>query len=76
MDKSEDIQTEEIVTQPHEEFSCISCGEEMIRNECPKSTLDCGHHCNCSWIHDYCHFCEANFGEEGKITSYGSPHVI
>lgn len=34
-------------------------------NECPTSKRPCGHHCNCSWVHDSCHWCGVEFGEEG-----------
>lgn len=42
---------------------CISCGEEMPEGECPKSERPCGHHCNCSWVHDACDWCGQEFGE-------------
>lgn len=43
---------------------CLSCGEQMPANECPKAQRPCGHHCNCSWIHDCCHWCGVEFGED------------
>lgn len=46
---------------------CLSCGEGMPRKECAPSKRECGHHCNCSWIHDCCHWCGAIFGEEGAV---------
>lgn len=42
---------------------CISCGEEIPEGDCPQSKRPCGHHCDCSWIHDICHWCGAEFGE-------------
>ena len=42
---------------------CFSCGEEMLKHECPRSKRPCGHHCNCSWVHDHCHWCDKEFGE-------------
>lgn len=42
---------------------CVSCGEAIPLNECPKSERPCGHHCNCSWTNDHCHWCDAEFGE-------------
>lgn len=51
-----------------DEDECLSCPEEMPRNECPKSKRRCGHHCNCSWIHDRCHWCGVEFGEDGGET--------
>jgi len=43
---------------------CASCGENCPEGECPESQRTCGHHCNCSWVHDCCHWCGAEFGEE------------
>jgi len=48
------------------ETECVSCGEETPRAECPESKRPCGHHCNCSWVHDHCCWCGAEFGEEVK----------
>ncbi len=45
---------------------CCSCGEEIPKNDCPKSKRLCGHHCNCSWIHDACCWCGKEFGEESE----------
>lgn len=41
---------------------CISCGEGMSGGDCPESKRPCGHHCNCSWVHDRCHWCNKEFG--------------
>lgn len=41
---------------------CYSCGEGMPGGECPNSKRACGHHCNCSWVHDHCHWCGKEFG--------------
>lgn len=49
--------------RPNSDSPCISCGEEMPFHECPKSLRSCGHHCDCSWIHDVCHWCGEEFGE-------------
>jgi len=51
-----------------EHDECISCDGVTPENECPDSERPCGHHCNCSWIHDHCHWCGVEFGEEGKET--------
>lgn len=45
---------------------CMTCSEdpeheEYPLNECPRSERHCGHHCNCSWVHDHCHWCDAEF---------------
>jgi hypothetical protein len=48
---------------PVEEGECYSCGEPGA-GKCPKSKRACGHHCNCSWVHDHCHWCGEEFGEE------------
>lgn len=47
---------------------CHSCEEELPRGECPKSTRECGHHCNHSWSQDTCHWCGVTFGEDGVET--------
>jgi hypothetical protein len=44
--------------------ACTSCHENMPQNECPKSERDCGHHCNHSWSHDGCCWCNKTWGEE------------
>lgn len=44
---------------------CISCENGMPLNSCPESERKgCGHHCNCSWIHDECCWCGQEFGVE------------
>lgn len=42
---------------------CITCGEGLPKGECPSSRRPCGHHCNCSWVQDVCHWCGKEFGE-------------
>ena len=42
---------------------CISCDEEFDE-KCPKSKKPCGHHCNHSWTHDKCCYCNEEFGED------------
>jgi hypothetical protein len=44
---------------------CLTCSEGMAEGECPKSKRTCGHHCNCSWIQDCCHWCGIEIGEDG-----------
>lgn len=47
---------------------CLTCGElEGEEGECSRSERRCGHHCNCSWVHDCCHWCGAEFGEDGEV---------
>lgn len=46
------------------ETECFSCDEVNAEEKCPKSKRACGHHCNCSWVHDHCHWCDKEFGEE------------
>ena len=41
---------------------CYSCGEGLPINDCSKSKKGCGHHCNCSWVHDSCCWCKLEFG--------------
>lgn len=44
---------------------CLTCGElDGVENECPMSERLCGHHCNCTWIHDYCHWCDTGIESE------------
>jgi hypothetical protein len=37
--------------------SCISCDEQRPV-ECPNSKRACGHHCNHTWSHDRCDWCD------------------
>lgn len=48
-----------------EDTECIGCEEGMKEGECPNSKRACGHHYNCSWIHDVCCWCGEEFGECG-----------
>ena len=48
-----------------EDEKCLSCDGETPKHECPKAVRSCGHHCNCSWIQDICHWCKTEFGENG-----------
>jgi len=50
------------------DVDCYSCGE-IPPGDCAKSKRECGHHCNCSWIHDGCCWCGAEFGEDDGGTS-------
>lgn len=50
---------------PSEE-KCYSCGEDQRLGECPKSKRACGHHCNCSWVNDLCHWCGKEFGAQSE----------
>ncbi len=43
---------------------CAGCGEHDPIGECPKSRRTCGHHCNCIWVHDHCHWCD--YEEQGE----------
>jgi len=47
-----------------DEIGCVSCGEQMMRNECPNSKRECGHHCNCSWSQDKCCWCGMEWSDE------------
>ena len=42
---------------------CISCDEDLPYNDCLKSKRSCSHHCNHSWTHDECCWCNTTFGE-------------
>jgi hypothetical protein len=49
---------------------CYSCGEEGADDpemKCSQAKRPCGHHCNCIWVHDHCHWCEAEINEEGEL---------
>lgn len=58
---------------------CDTCADPTIpgsqdgapKGECPKSERACGHHCNCSWVHDCCHWCGVEFGEDGAESTTG-----
>lgn len=56
------------------ESECLSCGEGNERGECPQSRRPCGHHCNHSWSHDKCDWCDTTFGEitEDEQTALGA----
>jgi hypothetical protein len=44
---------------------CASCGEDGPElDECPRSQRPCGHHCNHSWEHGECDWCETTFEEK------------
>lgn len=49
--------------------ACSACdGDETNELRCVASQRPCGHHCNCVMIHDTCHWCHEEFGEEeGEI---------
>lgn len=51
------------------EDPCVSCGQEMPR-ECMKAKRPCGHHCNHSWTHDKCCWCDRTFDAGDK------PHEV
>lgn len=44
---------------------CFSCGEGDPVNECPSAQRACGHHCNCIWTQDNCHWCGLEATEHG-----------
>lgn len=48
------------------EEECAACPEGIPKGECKQSKRPCGHHCNCSFEHDHCHWCDKWFGEDGK----------
>lgn len=52
-----------------EENECIDCAEGVNPfDKCPQSKRPCGHHCNCVWVHDHCHWC----GMESEETDNGA----
>lgn len=49
---------------------CLSCGEEGDQDpemKCPSAKRSCGHHCNCIWVHDRCHWCPAHITFDGDL---------
>ena len=53
------------------DHECLTCPEipvdELTADDCcVNSKRQCGHHCNCVWIHDCCHWCGGEFGEDGE----------
>lgn len=52
--------------------NCLSCREGAPLDECPESKRPCGHHCNCSWQLDVCHWCGGQFGSVDD-PDYGKP---
>lgn len=53
---------------------CLSCEQEMPRGECFASARSCGHHCNCSWTQDFCHWCGEEFGETSGVPAVIGPN--
>lgn len=47
---------------------CVSCGESPSPL-CSESKRGCGHHCNCSWVHDKCCWCGVEFGEDAQAST-------
>lgn len=48
---------------------CFTCAEdpehkEYPVGECPKSKRPCGHHDDCLWYQDVCHWCGFEYTEE------------
>lgn len=54
---------------------CDTCAEpgSGIEGECPMSKRSCGHHCNCVWVHDVCHWCGAEINEDGDLIPNYAP---
>ena len=55
--------------------TCASCGENPDET-CPKSQRPCGHHCNHSWTHDACDWCDTEWGEDGVPTYKEVPDAL
>jgi len=43
-------------------IGCEDCGGEG--EACSRSQKPCGHHCDHSWTHDRCCWCEKEWGEQ------------
>jgi len=51
------------------EDECLTCTEGGIpEGECKKSLRPCGHHCNCSWSQDCCHWCGAELDGDDVVS--------
>lgn len=47
---------------------CMACAEEVgERGECPGSSRECGHHCDCLWHQDVCCWCPAHINDDGEV---------
>ena len=57
---------------------CDTCTEpgSGIEGECPMSKRPCGHHCNCVWENDHCHWCDAEVNEDGDLIPNYAPAVL
>jgi len=58
---------------------CTACGEDSPEDECSESERPCGHHCNHSWSHDQCCWCDKEWGEEKPkpdVMLIGSPGIL
>lgn len=50
---------------------CLTCAEGFLAEgdeRCPNAKRPCGHHCNCLWTHDLCHWCDAFPDGDGGLT--------
>lgn len=50
-------------------FECYTCEDgSYAEGEChaESNPHPCKHHCNCSWTHDQCCYCNVKFGEGGE----------
>lgn len=69
-----DMRQEETV-----DSTCATCGAETgeevdyAGRECPGSKRECGHHCNCSWIHGACCWCAAWTNDDGVFVKDRHP---
>jgi len=51
------------VLEDYNESECLACLEGVPKHECSFSKRKCGHHCNHSWTHDYCCWCNKEIAE-------------
>jgi hypothetical protein len=66
------------IPESTDDDECDQCADEAEfddpENEvCPNSQRPCQHHCNHQYSHDHCHWCGAEWGEDGVRTDAKRP---
>lgn len=55
---------------------CESCAQGIAGNECPQTKRPCGHHCECLWSQDVCHWCGVEITDSGEVGAIPEPPSI